>query len=378
MSLHTCEKCGKSFPCPSKLKRHNERKTPCVNLKNNQTEKGQNKQKNKNTNLKKDVVKINNLSIIDIDYFDLISSRGENDKINKVRENIICYLFNKKINKEWLENPKWKKLNKALNDFINLLKKEFNIEKIDKITCKNAGGRGNKHDYWVTINDKKIKVEFKFNATNVNECPQFCSPMKPSQYMSNNFEEYFYNNYLNKIAKFGKLTTPNKEIYLKKIHNNKVDCMNNFKVLYDNNKEFNKYCKRIDKEGIAKFIEKTDLKINILSDYLLDSQKGKIYMCYKDGKFYLNKLNENQFKLVKLTKKEKTNFICETAKGIKLEIRLRFKNGCGLQYPAFQIKRKIPIVKQLKELCKENNLKITKSMKKADILTLLDEKKIIY
>ena len=29
MPLYTCEKCGKSFPHPSKLKRHYERKTPC-------------------------------------------------------------------------------------------------------------------------------------------------------------------------------------------------------------------------------------------------------------------------------------------------------------------------------------------------------------
>ena len=32
MPLYTCEKCGKSFPHPSKLKRHNERKTPCFSV----------------------------------------------------------------------------------------------------------------------------------------------------------------------------------------------------------------------------------------------------------------------------------------------------------------------------------------------------------
>ena len=32
MVLHICEKCGKSFPHPSKLRRHYERKTPCISV----------------------------------------------------------------------------------------------------------------------------------------------------------------------------------------------------------------------------------------------------------------------------------------------------------------------------------------------------------
>ena len=32
MVKYFCEKCGKSFPTPSKLKRHNERKTPCFSV----------------------------------------------------------------------------------------------------------------------------------------------------------------------------------------------------------------------------------------------------------------------------------------------------------------------------------------------------------
>ena len=32
MPLHICDKCGKYFPTPSKLHRHNNRKTPCVSV----------------------------------------------------------------------------------------------------------------------------------------------------------------------------------------------------------------------------------------------------------------------------------------------------------------------------------------------------------
>ena len=45
-------------------------------------------------------------------------------------------------------------------------------------------------------------------------------------------------------------------------------------------------------------------------------------------------------------------------------------------YPAFQIKRKIPYVKELKLLCKTHNL--TPPKLKKDILKLLDDNGIIY
>ena len=37
-------------------------------------------------------------------------------------------------------------------------------------------------------------------------------------------------------------------------------------------------------------------------------------MCFKDGKFYLNKINENQFKLVEVTKSEKLIYFMKQRK----------------------------------------------------------------
>ena len=80
-------------------------------------------------------------------------------------------------------------------------------------------------------------------------------------------------------------------------------------------------------------------------------------MCYNNGKMYYDKVRDkDMFILHKLIEKTNTSYIYETKNGMKLEIRLRFKNGCGLCYPAFQIKRKINI-KDLKKKCCENNLK---------------------
>ena len=149
-----------------------------------------------------------------------------------------------------------------------------------------------------------------------------------------------------------------------------------FKEKYDNDKDFNMYCKKIDKTAIKEFIQMCNLDISILSDYLLTTQTDKIYMCYKDHNFYHDMVDTSLYIIKNVIQKEPTNFICETNNGCKLEVKLRFKNGCGLQFPAFQIKRKIPTVKQLKILCSENNIPSPKLKKK--IIEVLDEHNIIY
>ena len=99
-------------------------------------------------------------------------------------------------------------------------------------------------------------------------------------------------------------------------------------------------------------------------------------MCYKNGQFYYDKVHDDLYKVVNVESKNNTSYICVTKSGMKIEVRLRFKYGCGLQFPAFQIKRKIPVVKDLKSICQKNNLKAPKLKK--DICKMLDKNNIMY
>jgi hypothetical protein len=200
--------------------------------------------------------------------------------------------------------------------------------------------------------------------------------MKPSQYLSNDFVSYIYHNCLKHISEKSGINIPDYDTYIKKIHSNKVECMKEFKERYDKDKTFNKLCKYYDKQSIKNFIHENDLLIENLSEYLINSQKNKNYMCYKDGKFYYDKIDETTYKIKRVIERTNTSYICETESLMKIEVRLRFKNGCGLQFPAFQIKRKIPFVKELQEICRNNNL--TPPKLKEDICKLLDENKILY
>lgn len=304
----------------------------------------------------------------DINYFN-VSDKGNNDKFNKIREIIIINIINDKFDKNYYKySPRWNKLKTAIFKY---------LIPHTTIECIPKAGRNNHYDFKIIYdNGTEHNVEFKFNACSIKEAPQFVSPTKPSQYFDINFEEWFYDNYLNKISLYGNLPLPDRDEYLKSIHSNKVLCMKEYKDKYDTSKSFNTYCKRIDKEAIKKFIEISTLDVHKLSKYLLNSQIDKEYMCYKDGKFYYDKNNNDIYKLIRVVDYNNTNIICSTKAGIKLEIKLRFKNGCGLQYPALQIQRKIPKVSELKSICEKNNIKCPEL--KADICKILDINDIIY
>lgn len=314
---------------------------------------------NNNLNIDSDIDDINNLFLTDINYFNTICSRNENDKINKIREKIINCLINKTIKKEWLKNAKWNSLKLSIDDFITQLLQKTNISKIEKINCKQAGGRNKNYDLDLTINNKHIKLEFKFNAKSIEDCPQFSSPMKPSQYMSNNFEEYFYDNYLPKIIeKYNDLYDEkqnliNKEEYLKSIHQPKPPCVLNMQKKYyggssktssqytgnDKDIEFCQFCKKINKEAIKKFIDKTSIKIEYLSSYLKNTQKDKYYMLFKNNQFYLQEIPISLFEFDdnSLLKTHNT-FKIKNLNNNEIKILLRWKNGNGIAFPAFQIK----------------------------------------
>jgi len=319
----------------------------------------------------------NKIHLRDIDVFKK-KYKAENDSNNKQRENIIVCILNNKIPEQYYNlSLRWRNLKLELDTYIQKLCKEQGIDCLDNIHCIPKAGRGHHYDFNIIINDSyEFMTEFKFNASCVNETPQFVSLSKPSQYLNKNFENWFYKNALTKIANWYDLELPSQEEYCATIHNNIVECMKPYKEKYDNDITFRNFCKKIDKEGIKAFIQVSDIVKEFLTEKLLNSQKNKHYMCYDDGKIYYDKLNENIYKLTKLIYKDNTNYIYETESGMNLEIKLRFKNGCGIQFPALQIQRKIPNVNELKKLCAINNIKAPRLKK--DICNILTENNVMY
>ena len=328
------------------------------------------------------------------------TSKDKNDLYNKTRENIIGAIINNKVpSNYYVYSLRWNSIKKNIHEYISLLIKNVSNNKdivVNSIQCIHKGGRGANNDFDIVINDCLLyPVEFKFNATCVLDCPQFVSLGKPSLYLDIAFEPWFYDNYLSQIVNYYKNNTdnnhnndhtqpilqlPDKDTYIKTIGNNDVDCMKKFKELYKSDLDFCKFCKIIDKKAIKEFILLSNLNISLLSEKLSKSQSNKHYMCYKNNVFYYDTLNPDLYCISNVCKKEPTNFICNTKSGDQLEVKLRFKNGCGLLFPSFQIKQKtqkIPSIKELKTILKNHGFNTIPMLKK-DILNMLNEHHIVY
>jgi hypothetical protein len=102
--------------------------------------------------------------------------------------------------------------------------------------------------------------------------------------------------------------------------------------------KFYELAKKLSHESIVNFIEKTELNIEALSEYLLTSQNNKIYMLYSGTQFIVQRPNMEDYHIESVTKNpEKNRYDCVSKTGVKLNVLLRWKNGNGIAFPAFQI-----------------------------------------
>ena len=179
------------------------------------------------------------------------------------------------------------------------------------------------------------KLEFKFNALSIKKLPQIAQPSKPSQYLSKNYEIYHYDNCLTKLANEFNLKLPNKDTYLKEVHNINPKCMIEWKKKYKKDDIFKKKCMKYTKMYLESFIKITDLDIKKLTKYLLDTQ-DKVYMLYYKGSFNLEFSNLDNYEL-EYVDKDKNRYKCYSKNKKLIKVLIKWNNCTGIAFPGFQI-----------------------------------------
>jgi hypothetical protein len=277
------------------------------------------------------------------------SEKKDNDKNNKIRETIIAAIINDVVPDNYYILSSWFKMRHSIYEYIKQLS---DVPFLDA-DCKLMAGRKHNFDFLLRVyyedGAQDYNIELKFNASTLDDAPQFVSPMKPSQYLSQSYEEYYYDNYHEKLSNIAHINMPPKEEYLKQIHSNKPKCMAPFKDRYDrgcnrhdkftNQEDDIEFYKRVNimsQDSIQSFIEQADLNTTKLSEYLHNSQHNKTYMLYSNNKFSLQRVNPDDYKIESVVKTH-NSYKCVTRSGKKMNVLLRWKNGNGIAFPAFQI-----------------------------------------
>ena len=272
-----------------------------------------------------------------------------NDINNKTRENIVGAIINEKVPNEYYIIKKWSNMKTAIHNYIDILHTEK--EPYTEIKCIHKGGRGTSYDFIFRFiyenGQREVKVELKYNASSIDSAPQFVSPAKPSKFMKNaeniSYEEYYYTNYLPKLSEATGLPIPSKEEYISTINSNNPSCMEAYKSLYKTDATFNNLANEQSRKSIRSYIERSMLDITSLSEYLSKTQNNKHYMLYDTDKneFILEKAVMDDYKIESVSNHpEKYSYECKSKSGKKLNVLLRWKNGNGIAFPAFQISSK--------------------------------------
>ena len=191
----------------------------------------------------------NNINIHDINVFNIISKKKDNDFSNKLRENIISSMINENVPLDWfIKSETWKLLKTKLLHTICTFFSD------DVFTVDSVGGLKN-HDFNLNFTDRTVKLEFKYNQINIFECPEVLS-LHASALNTYSYSEFFYDYYLVHLLSLYDIVSmkPDKATYLKYIHQFNYSKHKMFEYLYrhekDDHKIFEKkkyYCKKINR-----------------------------------------------------------------------------------------------------------------------------------
>jgi hypothetical protein len=111
---------------------------------------------------------------------------------------------------------------------------------------------------------------------------------------------------------------------MKKLHENNINEDKNNNVI---KKSCNEYLKKYN----------TEFKFDKITEKLKESQKNKIYLIWKNGKFNVKKINVEHINITKIIEIKKSSFVVNVENfKYNIEVRICWKNGNGICNPSWK------------------------------------------
>ena len=266
--------------------------------------------------------------------------RHNNDSNNKRREEMISNLFH-------TQDPALQGLRTKWKTFLATLCSQ----PYDDVIVKKKGGRGVNYDFHIQFMSSGrvvygVNAEFKHNASRIDKLPEYWTPAADKPYTEKLYADFFYE-YLDRICEvYPGLAhyKPEKDVYVRLVHNTGYDRHAFFRNLYDMEKagtsEQAKQKQQIVRESIKTFLEQyaTSLNLTMLTEDIRQRQRGKIFILWNLREFVTDSIREEEMEITHVEHVKNNNTIIAVSKyGTKHNLYLRWKNHLGVLYPAWQI-----------------------------------------
>jgi len=292
------------------------------------------------------------MSVSDITTFFNTSTRNANDATNKVREKVLNVVCNPP--KEYLDHPEfgnsWRIVYQAWNDALKNIATDTCIPVYTSIQIKIKGGRKFNYDadvmyYNGTDLIASRKIEFKNGGTNIGELPQFLSLQAKIGLFQETYDKFYYEKYLDKyIACDSNITEskPSLEVYLKNVTSTKYTITPFFAQLKNRELYFQKEKNEVVNSSISDYLTKygKDLDINSFAEKVKTTQSEKIYLLWCNGKFWCDKLSEEEMSDMAFHSIKNGNVLEIKSGNTIYGLLLRWRNHKGILNPAWQISMK--------------------------------------
>lgn len=292
------------------------------------------------------------ISVSDISSFFSISSRNENDATNKIREKVLKLICNPP--KEFIEDEKfgnsWRLVHQEWNNALKNIAEETDIPVYTSTEITVKGGRNSNYDADILYyNGIEIvanrKIEFKNGGSSIDDLPQFLSLQAKIALFAETYDKFWYENYLDKYLVCDALITeskPSLEVYLKSVTNTSYSITPFFAQLKSRELFFQKEKNDVVNKSITDYLSQYGNTIDIasFSEKVKATQSEKIYLLWCNGKFYLDKLFDEEMSGMSFHSIKNGN-VLELKTGHTIYgLLLRWRNHKGILNPAWQISMK--------------------------------------
>jgi hypothetical protein len=266
--------------------------------------------------------------------------RETNDSWNKLREQALVTLYSTQDPTLQPIRAKW---HRALSTLCS--------HPYDDVLVKLRGGRSANYDFELVflaaaVPVHTVKAEFKHNAKSIDSLPEYFSPAADKAYFPRLYADAFYDSLDEICAIYPGLSEhkPDRETYVRLVHNNSYDRHPFFRTLYNMETSGTAEQKRakqaIVHESIHTYLTNHVDKLNLqlLTSDIQERQSGKTFILWDLDDFRVDTLQPDELVITHVERiKNKNTIVAVSKSGTKHNMLLRWKNHLGVLYPAWQI-----------------------------------------